>query len=186
MYRGRGCVDAFSYAERALDPDRPATGSACTDLGALYDEHASAVYRLLLAMLGSADDAQDALSEVFLKAARQDLRRIREPRAYLLASARHQAISMLRRRRRETPVAFDDLLFDTGGLDPDRAILATRIAAALRELPPEQREVIVLKVYEELTFADIAAITRTPPNTVASRYRYAVEKLRRALEGLLP
>jgi RNA polymerase sigma-70 factor (ECF subfamily) len=180
-------MEAFSCAEQAVEADQPATRSACTSLGELYDEHAHAVYRLLLAMLGSAEDAQDALSEVFLKAARQDLRRIREPRAYLLASARHQAISVLRRRKREMAVApSDSPFFDAGGLNPEQALLASRVEAALRELPQEQREVIVLKVYEELTFAEIAAITRARPNTVASRYRYAIERLRRALKESLP
>jgi RNA polymerase sigma-70 factor (ECF subfamily) len=180
-------MEAFSCAEDAVATDRPAARGAYVDLGALYDEHAPAVYRLLVAMLGSAEDAQDALSEVFLKAARQNLRRVRNARAYLLTSARHQAISMLRRRKRETPVApSDSLFFDAARLDPGQALLASRVEAALRELPPEQREVIALKVYEGLTFAEIAAITRARPNTVASRYRYAIERLRRALKESLP
>lgn len=45
-------------------------------------------------------------------------------------------------------------------------------------LPVEQREVIALKVWEEMTFAQIAAIVKASPNTVASRYRYGIEKLR--------
>ena len=176
-------MDAFCAAEDAVALERPDAKAAPNDLGRLYDEHAAAVYRLLLAMLGSPEDAQDALSEVFLKTSRIGLRRIRNPRAYLLAAARHHAVSILRRRKRETSVDPSDVrFFDTGGLDPERVILAGRIEAALRELPREQREVIVLKVYEGLTFADIAAITHTRANTVASRYRYAVERLRRALE----
>jgi len=180
-------MDAFSCAEDSVETDRPAARRACASLAELYDEHARAVYRLLLAILGSAEDAQDAMSEVFLKAARQDWRRVRNPRAYLLASARHQAISMLRRRKRERPVAPSDIrFFDAGNLDPEHVALAHRVEAALRELPPEQREVVVLKVYEGLTFAEIAAITRARLNTVASRYRYAVERLRRALKELSP
>jgi len=175
-------MDAFCAAEDAVALERPDAKAAPDGLGRLYDEHAAAVYRLLLAMLGSPEDAQDALSEVFLKASRIGLRRIRNPRAYLLAAARHQAISMLRRRRRETSIDASDVrFFDTGDLDPERVILAGRIETALRELPSEQREVIVLKVYEEMTFAEIASITRTRANTVASRYRYAIDRLRRAL-----
>jgi len=176
-------MDAFCAAEDAVALERPDAKATPNDLGRLYDEHAAAVYRLLLAMLGSPEDAQDALSEVFLKTSRLGPKRIRNPRAYLLAAARHHAISMLRQRRREISVNPSDVrFFDTGGLDPERVILAGRIEAALRELPPEQREVVVLKVYEGLTFAEIAAITHTRANTVASRYRYAVERLRRALE----
>ncbi len=174
---------ALSLAEGAVNRDESAPDTARGDLAALYDEHAPAVYRLVIAMLGSSSDAQDAVSEVFLRAARCDFRRIRNPRAYLLASARHQAISMLRRRQRETLVdPLDSRFFHTARLDERQAFFAHRVAAALRELPAQQREVIVLKVYEQMTFAEIAAITKTPANTVASRYRYAVEKLRRALE----
>jgi DNA-directed RNA polymerase specialized sigma24 family protein len=52
------------------------------------------------------------------------------------------------------------------------------LAAAVASLPGEQREVIALKIDGGLTFAEIAAVTGTSPNTAASRYRYALEKLR--------
>jgi RNA polymerase sigma-70 factor (ECF subfamily) len=53
---------------------------------------------------------------------------------------------------------------------------------ALASLPIEQQEVIAMKINSELTFAQIADILHVSPNTAASRYRYALEKLRRALE----
>jgi RNA polymerase sigma-70 factor (ECF subfamily) len=153
------------------------------DLAEIYDLHAAAVYRLLLGILNSAADAQDALSEVFLAVSRQNSSKIRHLRAYLLTAARNQAIAILRRRRREIPTDPADLcFFDSAQLEPQQIFLAHRIEAALRELPSEQREVIVLKIYEGLTFAEIARITRTRPNTAASRYRYAADKLRRLLE----
>jgi len=52
---------------------------------------------------------------------------------------------------------------------------------ALQSLPPEQREVIALKVDAGLTFAEIGVSLGISPNTAASRYRYALEKLRSAL-----
>ena len=54
---------------------------------------------------------------------------------------------------------------------------------ALRQLPTEQSEVVVLKVWEELTFAQIADVLGIPPATAASRYRYALVKLSYLLEG---
>jgi RNA polymerase sigma-70 factor, ECF subfamily len=172
-------MEASSCVEQVVSTPCVSSGFA-----ELYDAHASAVYRLLLAMLCSAADAQDALSDVFLRIARQDLHRIGNHRAYLLASARNAAIAILRRRNRETPTdPTDECLFITEDMDPDRALLARQVNAALKELPPEQREVMVLKIYEDLTFAEIARITHTRPNTVTSRYRYAVEKLRRILKN---
>ncbi len=151
-------------------------------LADLYDAHAGAAYRLLLAMLGSPADAQDALGEIFLKLAGKDLRRLRNPRAYLLAAARNQAIHLLRRRQQELPADPDGpCFFAAASLNPEQGLLARLVETALRQLPAEQREVVVLKVYEDLTFAEIADITHTRPNTAASRYRYAIEKLRHLL-----
>ena len=53
--------------------------------------------------------------------------------------------------------------------------------SALRTLPPEQAEVVVLKIWEEMTFAQIGQILETSPNTVASRYQYAMARLTRRL-----
>jgi RNA polymerase sigma-70 factor (ECF subfamily) len=54
----------------------------------------------------------------------------------------------------------------------------------MQSLPAEQREVISLKIDGDLTFAQIAAVFDISPNTAASRYRYALEKLRRMLEPI--
>jgi RNA polymerase sigma-70 factor (ECF subfamily) len=58
------------------------------------------------------------------------------------------------------------------------------IEAALLRLPPEQREVLVLKIWQELTFEQIGEILALSPNTAASRYRYALGALRKQLEPL--
>jgi RNA polymerase sigma-70 factor (ECF subfamily) len=58
-----------------------------------------------------------------------------------------------------------------------------RLERALLSLPAEQREVISLKIDGELTFAQIAEVIGVRANTAASRYRYALEKLRAALEA---
>ena len=55
------------------------------------------------------------------------------------------------------------------------------IEDALRDLPTEQAEVLALKIWGELTFPQIAEALDIPPNTAASRYRYAISKLRETL-----
>jgi RNA polymerase sigma-70 factor (ECF subfamily) len=60
--------------------------------------------------------------------------------------------------------------------------LADDLPNALKALPADQREVIALKLDGGLTFAQVAEILNVSPNTAASRYRYALEKLRRMLE----
>lgn len=59
--------------------------------------------------------------------------------------------------------------------------LRQNIEQAFRELPIEQREVVHLKIYDQMTFNQIAEATGLSINTVASRYRYALEKLQRLL-----
>ena len=65
--------------------------------------------------------------------------------------------------------------------DPARRGEAEPIQQALRELVPEQREVVYLKIWEELTFAEIGKVLDISPNTAASRYRYGVAHLKRGL-----
>ena len=57
-------------------------------------------------------------------------------------------------------------------------------ASSLNGLPPEQKAVVVLKVWEEMTFAEIAAVLDISANTAASRYRYGLDKLRADLRPL--
>jgi RNA polymerase sigma-70 factor (ECF subfamily) len=58
------------------------------------------------------------------------------------------------------------------------------LSAALGELPPDQRAVLHLKLWEEFTFERIAEALGIPPNTAASRYRYGIDKLRTLLRPL--
>jgi len=146
-------------------------------LAALYDRYAVAVYRLALALLGREADAEDVLQDVFLGLLRRS-RDLRDPRAYLLAAARHRAISILRRRRRETSQGDEPMPVLENGGDPDQAVAARQIERALGRLPAEQREVVVLRIYEGLSFPEIARVVRTNANTAASRYRYGVARLR--------
>ena len=76
-----------------------------------------------------------------------------------------------------------DLALKTAGRIEDDQDERQLIEQALRSLPAEQREVIHLKVYEDMTFQQIAQTLGLSINTAASRYRYALEKLRRLLES---
>jgi hypothetical protein len=60
-----------------------------------------------------------------------------------------------------------------------------KVQEAVAKLPAEQAEVVVLKIWEQFTFAEIADLINESPNTAASRYRYALEKLARHLQPLV-
>ncbi len=143
-----------------------------------YDEHGAALYRYALMIVGDATVAEDTVHEVFVRvlAGAGPRHDIRQAMAYLRQAVRNQCYSYLRTHVREASAT------ETGGalLEPvgpapqdDRLMLEQ----ALRALPPEQREVVHLKVFEGLTFKQIAALSDIPLNTAASRYRYAIDKL---------
>jgi RNA polymerase sigma-70 factor (ECF subfamily) len=152
---------------------------------ALYDQFAPSLFRVAVSLLGSRHDAEDAVQEVFIGVvrARTGLPNVENLRAYLFAALRRTALR-LAVVRRECPLSPEKLLSlsapQAENADSDAGL---RLERALRTLPAEQREVVALKIDGGLTFAEIAAVLGISPNTVASRYRYALEKLRAALEA---
>lgn len=177
---GRLAAGGAAAEERQL-----ARGVACGDpasIAAAYDRYGVSLYRLLFALLGSEADAEDALQEVFARLASGRARRVSDLKAYLYGAVRNEAVSILRRRRRE--VLFGFLLPGSGRASPPADVARhSDLLACLQRLPSEQREVVALKVFEEMTFAEIALLVKAPPNTVAARYRYAILKLRRWCAG---
>ena len=131
-------------------------------------------------------DAEDVVQEAFVRFWKHQRELPGEPMALLVTSVRRAAFDLARRETRRTAreeratEGLDDHapIFDAA-LDGDERRDA--IEAALRRLPAEQREVLVLKIWGELTFDEIARQLEIPPNTAASRYRYALAALRREL-----
>lgn len=142
----------------------------------LYDAYAPALFRTACRLLGRAADAEDAVQDVFVAVARARTRlsAVTDLRAYLFAALRHAIGRRVRRERRIGPLPDDLAAIEPPPVDAD-------LERALAGLPPEQREVIALKIDGGLTFAEIAAVLGISANTAASRYRYALEKLRAAL-----
>jgi len=160
------------------------------DLERLYDEHAQALFAFLLNFTRSEADTHDVLQEVFIKLARQPelLDDVREKRAFLLRLSHNATIDSIRRRgtrekNHEQLAAESANAFATVS-DPDERAFRDSLASALGELPPDQRAVIHLKLWERLTFEAIAEALDIPLNTAASRYRYGLDKLRERLRPL--
>ncbi|MCD6338513.1 MAG: sigma-70 family RNA polymerase sigma factor [Verrucomicrobia bacterium] len=162
------------------------------ELRRLYDAHAEALFRFLLSLTRSEEETREALQEVFVKLARRPglLRKARDERAYLLRMARRAAIDRIRSRasaRRLAEQAAAEAQADSlfvKAADPDEQAFREAVAAALAELPPEQRAAVHLKLWEGRTFEEIGKILGISPNTAASRYRYGLDKLRRRLRPL--
>src|SRR5205823_13902249 len=95
---------------------------------------------------------------------------------YLRRAVRNECYSTLRRTRRDRAMGAEPLLESTGST-VDRPEERIAVERAMRTLPAEQREVVHLKVFEGMTFQEIANELDESINTVASRYRYAIEQL---------
>jgi RNA polymerase sigma-70 factor (ECF subfamily) len=153
------------------------------DLRRLYDEHAQPLYAFLLNLTRDEADTRDLLQDIFVKLARDPnlLNGVRDERAFLIRLAHNAAIDLIRRRRtrdktREQFAAEIISPFAPTG-DPDEQTFRAALAGALAELPADQRAVVHLKLWEGLTFEQIADALDIPPNTAASRYRYGLDKL---------
>lgn len=151
----------------------------------LWDRYAKGLYVVLLASLRSQHDAEDVLQAVFVKIVRKrrQLAKAHCLNAYVHQIARNEIADFLRQRRRK-PGDLSEVepwLAATDESGP-RNELAEEIQAALNRLPRTQREVLVLKVYGSKTFREIAEILELSLNTVASRYRYSMDKLRELLK----
>jgi RNA polymerase sigma-70 factor (ECF subfamily) len=159
-------------------------GRTSQDLERIHDEHAVAMFRHGLALLRDETAVRDVLQDVFLKLAegRADEVALDNERAYLLRMVHHAALDRLRRAkvRQDHAAQTPAELFERCP-DPDREAFRLQLEKALHQLPDEQREVVVLKLWEERTFDEIAGICGIPLNTAASRYRYGLDKLRALL-----
>jgi RNA polymerase sigma-70 factor (ECF subfamily) len=144
-------------------------------------------------------DAEDVVQEAFLRfwrARRQPAAPpVADPVAYLYACVKHAAMDWKRggrrRTRREDSVASarSEIGEDGAALSGplEQAERRAAVEAALARLPEPQREVLVMKVWAGLSFPQIAAALGIPGDTAASRYRYALAKLREQLaEELIP
>jgi len=131
-----------------------------------------------------AADADDVVQEAFVRFWRHQRQFGGDPMPLLVTSVRRAALDLLRqndrraRREADSEQPADVPLFTPKLEDDDQR---AAIEDALRRIPADQREVLVLKIWAGLTFEQIARELDIPPNTAASRYRYALAGLRQTM-----
>ena len=156
--------------------------------------HLDAGYNLARWLLRDEPAAEDAVQEASMRAFRYiDSLRGDDPRPWWLGIVRNTCFTMLERKRNSPDmVEFDDAEFEAAqgaaehSTSDPAALLEQRnmrslIDAAIRALSPALREVIVLREFEDLEYAQIAKILAVPVGTVMSRLSRAREKMREAL-----
>lgn len=146
----------------------------------LYDAFQARLFTYIGGILGNRHDAEEAMQTLFLKLYRspQGLQRALDNPSYLFGAARNACYSLREKRRQQGRSAeqFDMRLIEARSTESDPEE-AARLNAALRTLPDEQREVVVMRVFSDLSFEAIAEVTRAPLSTVYKRYHAAIQKL---------
>ena len=158
-----------------MNPDRQA--GWCE---ALYESKAAKLVLYGRALGLSHAEAEDVLQETFIAL----LRVSPEPdntEHYALRSYRNRALNYRRSLWRRLAREWESKRWFEAS--PDETPAERRAMNALAELPAEQRETIVLKIWHEYTFEQIGRLLELSPNTVAGRYRYGLQKLRRIMKG---
>lgn len=156
---------------------------------ALYRQHNDSLYRYLLRRCLDREAAEDIFQEVWGKIikARNGYRRTAKFTTFLYRVAHNCFIDHARRSRKHLAnISVDPDLCTDPSDEPDlaaeKALTHSRLEYALRALPDEQRDVFLLHEEADLTLDTIAEITGVNRETAKSRLRYAIRKLKAALE----
>jgi RNA polymerase sigma-70 factor (ECF subfamily) len=157
------------------------TSTETETLRAFYVEFRQQLYTYAVSITGNRESAEDAIHGVFQQLLRRD-EMPAELRPYVFRGVRNAAFDTLRRTRVRDASIFDA----TGATEASSAVAPTiggphELEHWLDLLSPDERETIVLKIYDELTFQQIADLRQVPLQTVASWYRRGLSKMKTTL-----
>lgn len=161
-------------------------------LAELYDRYARVIYSLAFQILGSVEEAEevvlDVFSQVWRTASRYNSQRGRvDSWLFLLARSRSlDRLRALKRQTRSTTASIAAGLHTDTTASPEENLLLfechTRIQQALRQLPAAQRQSIECAYYKGMTHTEIAAATGKSPGTIKTRIRLGLTKLRQIID----
>ncbi len=157
----------------------------------LVEQYRRPLFSFILRMTGGHDDADDIFQEVWFRAIRNiDRYRHRHFVSWLFRIAHNLIIDRSRRRKPSVPLDDDQggrTAFEVAGSGPSPSDsmhnqeLQSRIHKAVESLPPDQREVFLMRMDAELPFKEIARIQKVSINTALARMSYALDKLKTLL-----
>ena len=143
----------------------------------------SALLAYARSVTGHAQDAEDALQEAMSRLARQRLSGVANLRAYVYKAIRNAALNnsrtqVRRARREEVSSGGEGVIFQEPA---SRREELDALNAAVAALPREQREVVLMRIWGGMSFAEVAEVIEISCDMASSRYRYAVEALRKRM-----
>ena len=153
-------------------------------LGEFFDIVAPRSVRFAVTFTRHPQDAEDALQAAMVRVALNPrlLAEAWHPWAYFLRIVRNEALKITQKKRTDQWVS---LVTEAWSMDADQDGDSRQLVrAAVQRLPASQSEVVILKIWEGMTFAEIGEVLGESPNTAASRYRYALQKLTQYLQPL--
>jgi len=157
----------------------PPADSSFPQIEELYRQYGGPLLLFAVSVCGDPNRAQDAVHHVFLRMMETgSLRGVEDAKAYLFASVRNALANERKFQSRNVAIEPERIWFEPA--DHDYAA-ELNLRRALKTLPDDQRQVVVLHIWGEFTFSQIAEVLVISPNTAASRYRYAIGKLREAM-----
>jgi RNA polymerase sigma-70 factor (ECF subfamily) len=148
----------------------------------LYEAKAAGLVLYGRALGLSHGEAEDVVQETFL-ALLQLPRQPDDPEHYCLRAFRNRALNHRRGLWRRLAREWESLRWFERGASADQDKTEAEAMRRMAQLPPAQREVIVLKIWHGLTFEAIGHLLDISPNTAAGRYRYGLNKLKLHLKG---
>jgi RNA polymerase sigma-70 factor, ECF subfamily len=161
-------------------------GTVHKGLESIYRGHRSGLFALAMSVTRSRGDAEDAVHDAFAKLCRANGTAGGDSVAYVFAAVRNAAIDRVRKRQRREccPILLEPCL-EAKSDDPESGDRDRLIAKVVDALPEELRTVVVLHLFCNMNFRQIGEIENLPLQTVWSRYRNALEKMRPKLKDFL-
>jgi RNA polymerase sigma-70 factor, ECF subfamily len=147
----------------------------------IYDFAGSELHGYLIGLTGSTHDAEELMNDLFIRIIdkRKKLAQVANLKAYLFRMTANMAWDSLRRKQKHSKSLSEySVIIEANENSEVSDDEKAQLNMALASLPPEQREAIVMKFFLKKTFAEIATILNISENTVTSRYRYALQKLK--------
>ncbi|MEO0270315.1 MAG: sigma-70 family RNA polymerase sigma factor [candidate division WOR-3 bacterium] len=148
----------------------------------IYKKFSKDVYSYLLFLSLSREEAEDILQDVFIKFWKlfDRLKNLENIKAYLLKMARNRLIDLKRKEKKLKFVELNEEIFDFKCEDPvDKIKKIEFVKKILENLEEEEREIIILRFYENLKFKEISEILSINENTLRVKYLRILEKIRK-------